>query len=109
MLNVGENPLQWQHSHGEVYNTNVQMNLNGIKVINGQTKGYTIMSPQEFSGYAEVLDGNNQPVMQRVFTLNGATTEVTQLDVDTEIKMSTVKILTINTGTNKGWAFIADE
>jgi phage minor structural protein len=109
MLNVGEDALQWQHANGEVYNTNIKMNLNGIKVINEGTNGYTIMSPQEFSGYAEVLNDDNQPEMKRIFTLNGATTEVTQLDVDNEIKMQTLTMRMVDTGTNKGWAFVADE
>jgi phage minor structural protein len=109
MLNVGEDALQWQHANGEIYNTNIQMNLNGLKVLNGQTNGYTIMSPEEFSGYAEIIDDNGNRVMARVFTLNGATTEVTELDVDNEIKMQSVKSIHINTASNKGWAFIADE
>lgn len=108
MLNVGEDALQWQHANGEVYNTNIQMNLNGLKVVNGLTKGYTVMSPKEFSGYAEVLDDNNNPVTTRIFTLNGDTTEVTKLDVDLEVKMASVKMIPIDTTTNKGWAFISD-
>lgn len=108
MLNVGEDALQWQHANGELYNTNIQMNLNGIKVLNGQTNGYTIMSPSEFSGYAEVINDSNQREMKKIFTLNGDTTEVTKLDVDLEIAMATVKMIPINTASSKGWAFIAD-
>uniref|UniRef100_UPI00047D3ECC hypothetical protein n=1 Tax=Bacillus sp. UNC41MFS5 TaxID=1449046 RepID=UPI00047D3ECC len=101
MLNVGEDALQWQHANGEIYNTNVQMNLNGIKVINGQTQGYTIMSPQEFSGYALV-----EGTMQRVFTLNGDTTEVTKIDIDKEINMSPLKVIPIVSTASNGWAWI---
>ncbi|MDQ0976608.1 phage minor structural protein [Neobacillus niacini] len=110
MLNVGEDALQWQHANGEIYNTTVQMNLNGLKVINGVTKSYTIMSDEEFSGYAEVIDeATNQPVMKRVFTLNDDTTEVTKLDVEKEIKMDSLRILQIDGNGSKGWAWVANE
>lgn len=109
MMNVGTIPLQWQHANGEVYNTNIQMNLNGLKVISSVYKGYTVMSPQEFSGYAEVLDENNQPQMIKVFTLNRDTTEVTKIDVDLEIIMRPIKVVPVMTAANYGWAFIASE
>jgi phage minor structural protein len=109
MLNVGEDALQWQHADGELYNTNIQLNLNGIKVINGQSKGYTIMSPSEFSGYSEVLDDNNQPHMERIFTLNGETTEVSRLDADKSINMASMRIVPIDATGSKGWAFVANE
>lgn len=109
MVNVGTVPFQWQHADGEVYNTNIQMNLNGIKVLSSNYNGYTIMSPQEFSGYAEVLNDDNEPVMTRVFTLNNDVTEVSKLDVDNEINMSTMKLIPINTTANRGWAFISND
>jgi phage minor structural protein len=108
MVNKGEVPLQWQHANGEIYNTNVQMNLNGIKVINGETEGYTIMSPEEFSGYAKVLDETNTPVMKRIFTLNGDTTEVMKLDVEEEMTMNSVRILHVDSNGSNGWAFISN-
>lgn len=110
MLNIGEDALQWQHADGEVYNTNIQMNLNGIKVINKATKGYTIMSPQEFSGYAEVVDEvTGQATMERVFTLNEDTTEVTKLSAEKEVNMQSIKMLHIDSTGAKGWAFVATE
>jgi phage minor structural protein len=101
MLNKGEQAFSWSHHAEEIYNTNITFNQLGIKVKNGNTGGYTIMSPEEFSGYGDV-DGE----MQRIFTLNGATTEVEQLDVNTEINMHPVKIRTIKSDTRNGWAFI---
>ena len=109
MLNVGDVPLQWQHHPSEIYNTNIQMNMNGIKVINKATKGYTIMSPTEFSGYAETLDEDNQPQMTKIFTLNGDTTEVTKIDIDKEINMKPIKIMPIISANYTGVAFIASE
>ena len=109
MVNVGTIPFQWQHADGEVYNTNIQMNLNGIKVLSSNYRGYTIMSPQEFSGYAEVLNDNDEPVMTRVFTLNNDVTEVSKLDADHEINMSTMKVIPFHNASNKGWAFISND
>jgi phage minor structural protein len=103
IMNVGNVPLQWQPSSGEVYNTNVLMDLNGIKVFSNQYEGYTAITPEEFSGYA-LVDGE----MTRVFTLNKDTTEVSKLKADKEISMPPVKIVTIEVGSTRGWAFIAD-
>lgn len=97
MLNIGLVPLQWQHSSGEVYNTNVLMNQNGIKVISNQYNGYTSITPQEFSGYAEV--GGQ---MKKVFTLNKDVTEMSKVKVQQEFEMGNVKIVDIL----GGWAFI---
>lgn len=107
MINVGDNYLQWQHANGEVYNTSVQMNLNGLKVISEDYEGYTIMSPQEFSGYAIVPNEDNVPVMTKVFTLNKDVTEVSKIDVDKEISMSGIKIIPIKSEKSNGWAFIS--
>lgn len=109
MLNEGDVALQWQHAPNEIYNTSVQMNLNGLKVLSENYDGYTIMSPREFSGYFETLDENNKPVMQRVFTLNKDTTEVTKLDVDEEITMNPIKIVPIASEFYNGWAFVVSE
>jgi hypothetical protein len=111
MMNVGDGLyLQWQHHPSEIYNTTVQMNLNGIKVINAQTKGYTLMNDSEFSGYAYVIDEiTGQATMQRVFTINNDVTEVTKVDIDKEIKMNPIKIVPISSADYTGWAFIPSE
>lgn len=110
MLNIGEDAFQWQHANGEVYNTNVQMNLNGLKVISSTYKGYTIMSDKEFSGYAEIIDEvTGKPTMVKVFTLNQDTTEVTKIQIDKEINMSPVKVIPIISATSNGWAWIPSE
>lgn len=103
MFNVGNVALQWQHSAGEIYNTNVKMDLNGIKVISATFQGYTAITPQEFSGYAEVAGQ-----MKRVFTLNRDVTEVSKLKVEGEIKMTPIKILPVTSGGYKGWAFVPE-
>lgn len=103
MLNVGNVPLQWQHSAGELYNTNVLMDLNGIKVIASNYEGYTAITPEEFAGYAEV-DGE----MTRVFTLNKDVTEMSKVKVDKEISMSPIKIVPVKSSQYQGWAFVPE-
>ena len=103
MCNVGNVALQWQHSSGEVYNTNVLMDLNGIRVISNQYNGYTSITPEEFSGYAEV-DGE----MTRVFTLNKDTTEMEKAKVRSEIGMTPIKVIPVQSLQYNGWAFISD-
>lgn len=96
MLNVGNVPLQWQHSGGEVYNTNVLMDLNGIRVISNAYKGYTAITPEEFAGYAEVVDDDGNASMQKVFTLNKDVTEMAKTKVDNEMAMGTIKAVKLN-------------
>jgi phage minor structural protein len=108
MVNVGNVALQWQHSAGEVYNTNVLMDLNGIRVNSSSYNGYTAITPQEFSGYAEVPDANNNLVMTKVFTLNKDVTEVSKINVDKEITMSPIKVVPVQSASYNGWAFIAE-
>lgn len=96
MLNVGNVPLQWQHSGGEVYNTNVLMDLNGIRVLSNAYKGYTAITPEEFAGYAEVTDDDGNATMQKVFTLNKDVTEMSKTKVDNEMTMGTIKAVKLN-------------
>ena len=103
MLNVGNTSLQWQHGSGEVYNTNVLMDLNGIKVISSQYNGFTSITPEEFSGYAEV-DGE----LRRVFTLNKDVTEMSKAKLEKELSMSPIKVVPIQSAKYNGWAFIED-
>ncbi|MEH7116914.1 phage tail protein [Neobacillus vireti] len=109
MANVGNVALQWQPSAGEVYNTNVLMDLNGIRVNSTSYNGYTAITPEEFAGYAEVPDENNNLVMQKVFTLNKDVTEMSKVNVDKEITMTPVKVVPVISTDYTGWAFIAEE
>jgi Concanavalin A-like lectin/glucanases superfamily/Carbohydrate binding domain len=104
MANIGDVALQWQHAPDEIYNTNVLMNMNGIKVMSSSYNGYTAITPQEFAGYAEV-DGQ----MQKVFTLNRDVTEMSKASIDYEISMSPIKIIPIKSAGYNGWAFVATE
>jgi len=104
MVNVGSEPLQWQHAPGEIYNTNVLMDMNGIRVISSVYEGYTAITPEEFAGYAEV-----EGEMMKVFTLNKDVTEMTKAQVDSEIVMSPIKVIPIKTSSYNGWAFVPSD
>lgn len=104
MYNIGNIALKWQPYPSEIYNTNVKIDINGITVKNNQTDGYTMITPQEFSGYARV---NGE--MERIFTLNGQVTEVKMLKAEKRITMEPISVFAMNSKeTNMiGWAFVA--
>ena len=104
MYNIGNIALKWQPYPSEIYNTNVKIDINGITVKNNQTDGYTMITPQEFSGYARV---NGE--MERIFTLNGQVTEVKMLQAEKRITMKPISVFAMNSKeTNTiGWAFVA--
>jgi len=113
MVNIGDVPLQWTMAQGEIYNTNVRMDMNGLKVSKfedqKETK-FTVMTPDKFGGYYDV---NGDGVIDQT---DGSVDEVFKMDEDKfvmkraivkqEVSMGSVKILSIETATNKGWAFV---
>lgn len=106
MVNVGDTPLQWTMAQGEVANASTVINGNGIRVNSNTYNGYTVMSPEEFSGYAEVMDFAGNVSMRRIFTLNGATTEVKELKAESEIVMTPISVVPIISTQYNGWAFV---
>lgn len=102
MLAVGEYKTQWQQASGEVMNTQVNINLDGVLIKSSVYQGdYTVMSPLEFAGYSKI-----NGVMTKVFSLNKDTTEVEKLQANKEIKMYPIKIVPITSGNIQGWAFV---
>ena len=102
MFALGQYKTQWQQANGEIMNTQVVVDINGMKVQSSIYEGNeTVITPLEFAGYAMV-----NGVKTKVFTLNNDTTEVEKLKVRKEIKMPPIKILPITTGNKQGWAFI---
>ena len=99
MCNVGNIKTPYQQATNEILNTQVNINDNGVLVKSNVYKGnYTIMSPLEFAGYANVSG-----TILRVFSLNGDTTEVEKLKTNKEISMDPIKIITRKTGSKPGW------
>ena len=102
MFVVGEYKCQWTQADGEVMNTQVNINLDGITVKSSVYVGdYTSISPLEFAGYSNI---NGTPT--KVFCLNRGVTEVAKLLAKDEIKMPPLKVVPITEGEYQGWAFV---
>ena len=102
MFAVGEYKAQWTQANGEVMNTQVNINLDGITVKSSVYVGdYTVISPLEFAGYSIV---NGTPT--KVFSLNRDVTEVKKLLAKDEITMPPIKVVPITEGELQGWAFV---
>lgn len=102
MLAVGEYKSQWTQANGEIMNTQVNVNVNGVLVKSSVYLGdYTVMSPLEFAGYSKI-----NGAITRVFSLNKDTTIVTKLKAEDEVKMVPIKVVPITSGDIQGWAFV---
>lgn len=102
MFAVGDYKTQWCQASGEIMNTQVNINVDGVLVKSSVYEGdYTIMSPLEFAGYSNI-----NGTITKVFSLNKDTTEVTKLKAEEEIKMYPIKIVPITEGDMQGWAFV---
>ena len=105
MFAMGENRTQWTQANGEVMNTQVNINLDGITVRSDTVLGdYTVISKYEFAGYSNI-----NGTMTKVFTLNKGVTEVRKLLAKEEISMPPLKIVPITSGDMQGWAFVIAE
>lgn len=106
MLNVGDLSSIWTQANGEILNTQVNINMNGVMVKSLQfeeTGQYTVINPLEFSGYS-----NKNGVSTRVFTVNGDTTEVENLFIKNIFKLPPIKFVKNLSGQNRGVAIVAD-
>lgn len=102
MFALGEYRTQWTQASGEIMNTQVNINLDGVLVKSSVYAGdYTIMSPLEFAGYSN-LNG----IVTKVFSLNKDTTLVKKLEAEDELKMVPIKVVPITSGQLQGWAFV---
>lgn len=106
MLNIGETALQWSLATGELYNTNIRMDMNGIKVsqiVNGVERGYTQITPQEFAGY---YDTKANGTYEKVFYLKEDETVSKKFVAKEEFTLGSIKIIKVESTANKGWAFV---
>lgn len=105
MLSIGSFKSPWTQANGEIMNTQVNVNVDGVLVKSSIYQGdYTIMSPLEFAGYSNV-----NGTITRVFTLNKDTTLVKKLEAEDEVKMVPIKIVPVTSGDLQGWAFVPSE
>jgi hypothetical protein len=112
MFTIGDVPLQWSLATGENYNTNVRLDINGIRVsqldANKTEIGYTQITPDEFAGY---YSSNGGQSFDKVFYLNGEETVTKKIRALDEITMGTIKIIKVPsvdgaTSPYTGWAFV---
>lgn len=103
VFNIGEYTIPWQLSTGEILNSNLTINQEGITIRSNIYDGdYTIMSPIEFAGYSN----NNNNNKEKIFSLNKDITLVRKLHSQDEIQLPPIKMVPILTGNNKGVAFV---
>jgi len=106
MMNIGDVPLQWSMATGEIYNTNIRMDMNGIRVsqiVDGKDRGYTQITPDEFAGY---YDTSGNGVYEKVFYLKEDETVSKKFRAKDEFTMGGIKIIKIESTSSKGWAFV---
>lgn len=102
MFAIGKYKTQWAQASGEIMNTQVNININGVLVKSSVFEGdYTVMSPLEFAGYSRI-----NGTKTKVFTINKDTTEVEKLKSKNGITMPPIKIVPVTNGNLQGWAFV---
>ena len=100
--NIGTRRIPYTQAINEILNAQVNITSNGVLVKSSVYQGnYTVMSPLEFAGYANI---NGQVV--RVFSLNGDTTQIKKLHAEDEMSMPPIKIVPKKDGAVTGWAFV---
>lgn len=101
-LTVGKYSAQWQQANGEILNTQVQINDEGIIVKSSIYAGdYTAITPLEFSGYTRIGGSTI-----KAFALNKDQTEVEKILVRKQVDMPPIKIVPITSGSVTGWAYV---
>lgn len=101
ILSIGQYKTPWTQANGEIMNTQVNINLDGVLVKSSVYLGdYTIMSPLEFAGYSKI-----NGVITKIFTINKDTTVVKKLHAEDDFTMPPLKIIPITTGDIQGWGF----
>lgn len=102
MFAVGEYKAQWTQANGEVMNTQVNINLDGVTVKSSVYLGdYTAITPLEFAGYSNVSGTTT-----KVFSLNRDVTYIRKLLAEEEIAMLPIKVVAVTEGELQGWAFV---
>jgi len=100
MFVLGDKKAQWKQANGELANTQVNINEEGITVKSNKYNDYTAITPLEFAGYSD---------NKKVFSLNRDVTEVAKLEAREQIEMSPIKIVPIRSGNITGWAFVSNK
>lgn len=102
MLSQGDLSTPWRQSDGEILNTQVAVDTEGIRVNSSVYEGdETVMTPLEFAGYSSVSGSR-----EKVFSLNRDTTEVQKISIRNQMSMPPLKVIPLENPS--GWAFVKE-
>ena len=102
MVNMGDQSVPWVQANGEILNTQVAVNDQGMMVSSSVYSGdYVQITPLGMSGHSNVTGADEE-----VFKLNRDVTETSKLSARKEITMDPIKIVPIKDGDMAGWNFV---
>ena len=102
MVNMGDQVVPWVQANGEILNTQVAVNDQGMMVSSSVYSGdYVQITPLGMSGHSNVTGTDEE-----VFKLNRDVTETSKLSARKEINMDPIKIVPVKDGERAGWYFV---
>ena len=102
MVNMGDQSVPWVQANGEILNTQVAVNDQGMMVSSSVYSGdYVQITPLGMSGHSNVTGTDEE-----VFKLNRDVTETSKLSARKEINMDPIKIVPVKDGDRAGWNFV---
>lgn len=102
MVNMGDQSIPWVQANGEILNTQVAVNDQGMMVSSSVYSGdYVQITPLGMSGHSNVTGTDEE-----VFKLNRDVTETSKLSARKEISMEPIKIIPVKDGDMAGWNFV---
>lgn len=102
MVNMGDQVVPWVQASGEILNTQVAVNDQGMMVSSSVYSGdYVQITPLGMSGHSNVTGTDEE-----VFKLNRDVTETSKLSARKEISMDPIKIIPVKDGDMAGWNFV---
>lgn len=102
MVNMGDQVVPWVQANGEILNTQVAVNDQGMMVSSSIYSGdYVQITPLGMSGHSNVTGTDEE-----VFKLNRDVTETSKLSARKEISMDPIKIIPVKDGDMAGWNFV---
>lgn len=108
MLGEGNLPIPWATAQGELYNAYVRVYEGGLMISrldeNGSIEGQTRVTPEEFAIY---FDENGNGDLERVFWFSRDETNTKKIKIQEELTLGTIKMVRVNTATNRGIAFVS--
>ena len=102
MVNMGDQVVPWVQANGEILNTQVAVNDQGMMVSSSVYSGdFVQITPLGMSGHSNVTGTDEE-----VFKLNRDVTETSKLSARKEIAMDPIKIVPVKDGDMAGWNFV---